>query len=180
MQKNFVVQEGNRGVSVTDFAGLLRALGEARVEFILVGGAAATAHGSARLTQDLDVVYSRQPENLQRLVRALAPHSPYLRGAPPGLPFKWDLSTLQRGLNFTLVTSLGAIDLFGEIAGGGPYENLVDDTIVLDLFGIKARCLSLKRLIEVKRASGRPRDLEAIAELESILARTLERSDAGS
>lgn len=163
---------------MTDFAGLLRALGEAGVEFILVGGAAATAHGSARLTLDLDVVYSRQPENLHRLVRALAPHSPYLRGAPPGLPFKWDFLTLRRGLNFTLVTSLGAIDLLGEIVGGGSYENLVDDTIVLDLFGIKCRCLSLKRLIEVKLAAGRPRDLEVIAELESILAEQ-ERGNSG-
>ncbi len=160
---------------MTDFAGLFRALSESGAEFILVGGAAATAHGSARLTQDLDVVYSRQPQNLQRLVRALAPYSPYLRGAPPGLPFKWDLFTLERGLNFTLITSLGAIDLLGEIAGGGPYENLVADTIVLDLFGIKCRCLSLRRLIEVKRAAGRPRDLEAIAELEAILSRKLER-----
>jgi hypothetical protein len=155
---------------MTDFAGLLRALGEAGVEFIMVGGAAATAHGSARLTLDLDVVYSRQTDNLHRLVRALAPHSPYLRGAPPGLPFRWDLSTLQRGLNFTLVTSLGAIDLLGEIAGGGAYENLIGDTIALDVFGIKCRCLSLKCLIQVKRAAGRPRDFEVIAELESILA----------
>jgi predicted nucleotidyltransferase len=162
---------------MTDFAGLLRALDEAGVEFILIGGAAATAHGSARLTQDLDIVYSRQPENLQRLVQALAPRSPYLRGAPAGLPFKWDLSTLQRGLNFTLITSLGAIDLLGEIAGGGSYENLIDDTIVLDLFGIKCRCLSLARLIQVKRAAGRPRDLEAVAELEAIFAERQERGE---
>ena len=164
---------------MTDFAGLLRALGKTEVEFIIVGGAAATAHGSARLTQDLDLVYSRQPLNLQRIVRALAPYSPYLRGAPPGLPFEWDVSTLQRGLNFTLITSLGAIDLLGEIAGGGSYENLAADTIVLGLFGIRCRCLSLRRLIEVKRAAGRPRDLEAIAELESILSRQKDQGRAG-
>ena len=164
---------------MTDLADLLRALCEAGVDFILVGGAAATAHGSARLTQDLDVVYSRQPENLQRLVQALAPRSPYLRGAPPGLPFKWELSTLQRGLNFTLITSLGAIDLLGEIAGGGSYENLIADTIVLHVFGIRCRCLSLKRLILVKRAAGRPRDLEAVAELEAILAQQQERQETG-
>ena len=163
---------------MTDFARLLRTLGEGGVEFILVGGAAATAHGSSRLTQDVDVVYRRHSENLLRIVRALEPYSPYLRGAPPGLPFKWDLLTVQRGLNFTLITSLGAIDLLGEITGGGSYDNLVDDTIVLDLFGIRCRCLSLRRLIEVKRAAGRPRDFEAIAELEAILARKLESSEA--
>jgi hypothetical protein len=71
---------------VTDSAALLRTLVEAGVEFIIVGGAAATAHGSARLTLDLDIVYRRAPENIDRLTAALAPHRPYLRGAPPGLP----------------------------------------------------------------------------------------------
>ncbi len=90
-----------------DFPGLLRALVEARVRFIIVGGAAATAHGAARLTQDLDVVYDRHPENLERLAVALAPHEPYLRGAPGGLPFRLDVETLRRGLNFTLTSKLG-------------------------------------------------------------------------
>jgi hypothetical protein len=74
---------------VTDFPGLLQALAGEGVEFILVGGAAATAHGSARLTLDVDIVYRRSADNLERVVRALAPHVPYLRGAPPGLPTSW-------------------------------------------------------------------------------------------
>ena len=94
-----------------------------RVEYIVVGGAAALAHGSARFTQNLDVVYSRSPENLERLVSALRDLRPYLRGAPPGLPFVWDRVTLARGLNFTLETSLGQIDLLGEIPGGGTYAD---------------------------------------------------------
>ena len=103
---------------MTDFAALLKVLTAADVGFIIVGGAAATAHGSARLTQDLDVVYDRSSENLSRLVSALAPYRPYPRGAPPGLPFSWDECTVRNGLNFTLITALGAIDLLGEIAGG--------------------------------------------------------------
>ena len=75
---------------MTDFAALLQCLAHAQVEYILVGGAAATAHGSARLTQDLDIVYRRSEDNIRRLASALAPHTPYLRGAPPGLPFTWD------------------------------------------------------------------------------------------
>lgn len=51
---------------MTDFDGLLRLLAEGNVEFILVGGLAATAHGSARFTQDVDVVYRRTPENIAR------------------------------------------------------------------------------------------------------------------
>jgi len=147
---------------------MLAALTGAGVDYILVGGAAAIAHGSARLTQDVDIVYARAAVNLSKLVKALGPHTPYLRGAPPGLPFQFDEQTLRRGLNFMLTTSLGDIDLLGEITGGGGYEDLLPDSVVLEVFGLHCRGLSLDRLIEVKRAAGRPKDLEAIAELEAI------------
>ena len=160
-----------------DYEGLIRALHRADVEFILVGGAAATALGSSRLTLDLDVVYARTPANIEGLVRALAPLSPYLRGAPPGLPFRWDEDMLRRGLNFTLTTSRGNIDLLGEITGGGGYADLLPHTVEVALFGMTVRCLGLDKLIEVKRAAGRPKDLEAVAELEAIRE---ERSKLGS
>ena len=153
---------------MTDFKALLEALADAEVEFILVGGLAAIAHGSARLTQDIDIVYARDEGNLERLADALAPHGPYLRGAPPGLPFKWDVATLLHGLNFTLETSLGDIDILGEITGGGRYEDLLGHSIELTLFQRPALCLDLEKLIETKRAAGRPKDLEAIAELEAL------------
>jgi predicted nucleotidyltransferase len=153
---------------VIDYRGLLRALSDAGVEFIIVGGAAATAHGSARLTQDLDIVYSRTAQNLERLALALAPHEPYLRGAPQGLPFALDAATLTAGLNFTLTSKLGDIDLLGEITGGGGYADLIEDTLEIELFGMTCRCIGLVKLIEVKRAAGPPKDLEAIAELEVI------------
>ena len=147
----------------------LRLLGEARVDFIVVGGAAAIAHGSSRLTNDLDIVYSRRADNIDRLARALLPVKPYLRGAPPGLPFRWDSATISRGLNFTLTTELGDLDVLGEIAGGGGYEALLPHSPELSVFGTVFRCLNLEKLIHVKRAAGRPKDLEAIAELEAIL-----------
>src|SRR5438128_4509354 len=100
---------------MTEFEKLLRVLKEGGVEFIVVGGVAAVAHGSARLTQDLDLVYGRTSENIDRLVSTLEPLRPYLRGAPPGLPFRLDAPTIRRGLNFTLTTSLGALDLLGEV-----------------------------------------------------------------
>jgi hypothetical protein len=151
-----------------DYAKALTVLSRGGVEFILVDGAEATAHGSVRLTQDLDVVYRRDDANLQRLAEALAPNQPYLRGAPPGLPFHLDLSTLRQGLNFTLTTSLGDIDLLGEITGSGTYDDLVETSLWLELFGIRCRCIGLETLIRAKRAAGRPTDLEAIAELEAI------------
>ena len=152
----------------TQFPDLLRLLFHAGIEYIVVGGAAATAHGSARLTRDLDIVYSRTTENIERLVRAFAPLSPYPRSAPPGLPFKWDRRTIEMGLNFTLDVSLGSIDLLGEVTGGGAYEQLLPHCVWLELYGIRCQCLDLETLIHTKRAAGRPKDFDALAELEAI------------
>ncbi len=162
---------------MTDLGRILTVLAAGEVRFILIGGAAAIAHGSARLTLDVDVVYERNRANLERLARTLAPFEPYLRGAPPGLPFRLDVETLERGLNFTLTTTLGALDLLGEVTGGGSYQDLLPHTREIGAFGVSCRCLDLPRLIQVKRAAGRPKDLEAIAELEAILDER-ERSDS--
>ena len=152
-----------------DYARFFAALCGGNVEFILVGGTAANVHGSARLTQDVAIVYRRSRENVARLVAALGPFDPYLRGAPPGLPFRWDAETIWRGLNFTLQTALGPVDALGEITGGGGYDALLAHTLEIEAFGQRIRCLDLRKLIEVKRAAGRPKDLEAVAELEALL-----------
>jgi hypothetical protein len=159
---------------VTDFAALLQALVGGGVEFIVIGGVAATAHGSAHVTVDLDVVYRRSAGNVARLAAALAPLAPYLRGAPPGLPFTFDPDTIRRGLNFTLTTRAGDLDVLGEATGGGTYDALLPRTIVLTIFGFDCRFVDLDTLIHLKRAAGRPKDLERIAELEALAA---ERGD---
>lgn len=89
-------------------------------------------------------------------------------GAPLGLPFQWDRATLERGLNFTLTTSLGDVDLLGEIPGGASYEALQAGAVAVNLFGVQRLCLNLQQLIRAKRAAGRPKDLEALADLEAI------------
>ncbi len=152
-----------------DFAGLLRRLLDAHVEFILVGGVAGIVHGAARATFDIDVVYRRSADNIARLVDALRPIQPYLRGAPTGLPFVFDAATVQGGLNFTLETAVGDLDLLGEITGGGSYDQLVAGSVIIDVFGHACRTVSLETLVHLKRAAGRPKDLEAIAELEALL-----------
>lgn len=76
---------------------------------------------------------------------------------------------MRRGLNFTLTGDLGDIDLLGEIIGGGGYENLMPRSIRIQVFGRECLCLGLDALIQVKRAAGRPKDFEAIAELEAML-----------
>jgi hypothetical protein len=153
---------------VTDFEGLLAALVNGGVAFIVIGGMAATAHGSAHVTVDLDVVYDRTPENIARLASALSPLQPYLRGAPPGLPFQIDVATIRRGLNFTLTTLAGDLDLLGEAAGGGTYGAILPRSEVRILFGLRVRFVDLETLIRLKRAAGRPKDLERVAELEAI------------
>ena len=153
---------------MTQFNTLIPLLVKGGVRFILVGGAAAVAHGSSRLTNDLDIVYERSTENIRRIIDTLDPYQPYLRGAPPGLPFRWETKTLAAGLNFTLTTSLGNIDLLGEIAGGGKFETLIDESSAIEIFGVSCLCVSLEKLIQLKRAAGRPKDLEVIAELELI------------
>src|SRR5687767_7753598 len=111
---------------------------------------------------DLEVVYDRRRANIRRLVAALAPLSTYLRGAPPGLPFQFDEHTVQAGLNFTLITDAGAIDLLGEMTGVGSFDALAGRTTDVSLFGCTYRCVDLETLIAAKRAAGRPKDLEVI------------------
>jgi predicted nucleotidyltransferase len=152
-----------------NFRALLPLLATHGVRFIVVGGGAAIAHGLARLTYDVDVVYARDDENIRNLIAAFENHRPYLRGAPPGLPFRWDEVTIKAGLNFTLTTTAGDIDLLGEITGGGSYEALLPFSEELTAFGVQCRFVTLERLIQLKRATGRPKDLEVIAELQALL-----------
>lgn len=153
---------------MTQFEALLTALHDSGVTFVIIGGVAATLHGSARLTSDLDVVYERTPENYQRIASALDSFEPYLRGAPPGLPFRFDAETIKRGLNFTLRTVAGDIDLLGEVTGLGFFPAIRARSVEATLYGKPYRFIDLDALIESKRAAGRPKDLEVVAELETI------------
>lgn len=71
-------------------------------------------------------------------------------------------------MNFTLNTTWGPIDLLGEITGGGTYDDLVSGCVRVTVYGVDGLCLGLESLIQVKRAVGRPKDLEALAELEAL------------
>ncbi len=157
---------------MTDFAKLLGALGEANVEFVVIGGLAVVTHGHVRATVDLDVCYARSPENNRRLIGALAPFHPRLRGAPPELPFFWDERTLKNGLNFTLVTDVGEIDLLGEVTGVGGYANLAFSAVESSLFGRAVKVIDLDTLIASKAAAGRPKDLLDLEALRLLKERS--------
>lgn len=154
----------------------LRLLTQHRIEFVIIGGVAISAHGSSYLTFDLDLCYARTRENIERLVAVLAPYHPRPRDFPSNLTFIWDEQTLQQGTNFTFVTDLGNIDLLGEVAGVGDYNEVRGASVVLALFGLQCRVLSLDALIASKRAAGRTKDLLVLPELEA-LREVLEKTD---
>ena len=143
-------------------------LSEAGVDVVIVGGVALRAHGSGYLTQDLDICYSRTRANLERIAAALAPLDPRPRGFPDGLPFVWDLSTLQNGTNFTFKTTLCDIDLLGEVAGVGTYEEVFNNSVVMDFDGLCVNVLSIDALIKAKETAGRPKDAAGLNELYAL------------
>ena len=147
---------------------LLKLLGEHKVDCVIVGGIAAAIHGSMLLTNDVDVCYARDPENLKRLAGALQSVHARLRNAPEGLPFILDAETLKRGLNFTFATDIGDLDLLGEVRGVGHYEEVLVGSITVELFGYRFAVIDIGKLILAKRAAGRPKDLMALPELEAI------------
>jgi hypothetical protein len=146
----------------------LRLLIQHQVEFVIVGGVAISAHGSAYLTYDLDVAYARTRDNLKRLAAALAPYHPRPRDFPADLPFVRDEQTIKQSTNFTLTTDLGNIDLLGEVAGLGDYDQVRAQCVVMNLFDLPCKVLSLDALIVAKRAAGRTKDLLVLPELEAL------------
>jgi hypothetical protein len=153
---------------VTNFEAALKVLADGGVNFVVVGAYAAVAQGFSQLTRDLDICYERTPQNMKRLAAALAPHHPRLRGAPEGLPFLLDHLTLSQGMNFTLQTDLGDIDLLGELSGLGQFPEVARDAVLTPLFGGFYRMASLDAIIRSKRAAGRGKDLNALPELEAL------------
>ncbi len=147
---------------------ILRQLHQRGVEYVLIGGLAMIAHGSAYVTNDLDVCYERSKASVAKLAAAMAPLHPYLRGAPPGLPFRFDAPTIQAGLNFTLTTDYGDVDFLGEVRGIGFYPAVFQQSIPKMMFGMEVRVLSLDGLIASKKAAGRTKDRLHLLELEEL------------
>ena len=154
-----------------DFRRLLAAFASAGADVVVIGGLALTVRGGSRATFDLDLCYDRAPANLPRVVAALAPLSPRLRGADPALPFFWDEATVRSGCNFTLTCDAGDVDLLGEVTGVGGYREIAALASRVDLFGAPTLVLDLDGLERCKRAVGRAKDLLDLAEIAAIRAR---------
>jgi hypothetical protein len=147
---------------------IVRLLGRHGVRYVLIGGLAAVSHGSALVTQDVDICHARDQPNLARLAHALAEVHAELRGAPPALPFSQDSETLHRGDSFTFTTDLGALDILATPAGTSGFDDLARTADAYDLFGQRVLVASLDDLIRMKRAAGRAKDLLAIEELGAL------------
>ncbi|HET9286225.1 MAG TPA: hypothetical protein VFO26_01590 [Gaiella sp.] len=139
------------------------------VDFVLIGGMAGVARGSAYVTLDVDVAYDRARANLERLAGALQALDAKLRGAPPDLPFVPDAKTLENGANFTFDTRYGSLDILADPAGAPAYAALRDEAgDVLVVEGFPIRVASLDHLIAMKEAAGRPKDLLMASEYRVI------------
>ncbi|MDQ3633541.1 MAG: hypothetical protein M3405_03405 [Acidobacteriota bacterium] len=146
----------------------LKALTENEVEFVIIGEIATYFYGCETITLKLEIYYSRTNDNLIRIVKALKPFNPLLRGFPENLPFIWDDRTLQNGTNFTLDTDLGSIDLLGEVSGVGNYSDVETSSVKMKICDVDVKVISLNDLINAKRAAGRTKDLLVLPELEAL------------
>ena len=147
---------------------LLARLAEERVRFSVIGGVALIARGVQRSTEDLDIAYARDRENLARLAAALRPLHPKLRGVPGDLPFVLDEASLRMGLNFTLDTDFGPLDLLGEVAGLGTFDHVDAASSEVEIGGVRILVLTLDGLEAAKRAAGRPKDFVDLGYIRAL------------
>ncbi|MEZ6232776.1 MAG: hypothetical protein R3B68_01170 [Phycisphaerales bacterium] len=138
------------------------------VEFVVIGGQAQVLHGGLRPTVDVDVCYGRSRANLERLASALREIAPTLRGAPPDLPVRLDARTLEMGLNFTLSTRIGDLDLLGEVEPIGAYEQVLASAETYELPVGRVQAISLDDLIRVKEHIKRAKDAGSVEELRAL------------
>jgi len=152
-------------------ADILRRLGEHGVAFVVVGGYAAVAHGGTLVTQDLDVCCDLSADNLLRIQEALKDVQPVHRMTPKRLPLRLTKDNCQGLKNIYLDTDIGQLDCLGEILGIGDFQAVQKRSMVVDADGYQLRLLELDALIQAKKALNRPRDQEALLQLEALRER---------
>jgi hypothetical protein len=157
------------GVPVPDYLALIRTLVEHGVDFIIVGGVSAVLHGAPVTTFDLDMVHSRTPDNIIRLLSALQDLDAYYRGRGDQRLRPTPARLASPGHQL-LMTRLGPLDRLGTIGAGHDYEGLLTHTLELQVSGMPVRILDLETLIRTKVELDRDKDRAVIP----ILRRTLE------
>lgn len=152
----------------TDFLAILEALERCHVDFIVVGGVAAVLHGAPINTFDLDIVHSRHPANVSRLLTALTSLDAHARGRPSLRP---DAAHLASAGHQLLMTRLGPLDVLGSAGDKRTYEDLSPYAVVMALAPtLTVRVLRLDWLIRLKEETAGDKDRAVLP----ILRRTLE------
>lgn len=152
-------------MALPDLEGLLRALVNEGVEFVLIGGLAVAAHGFVRATEDIDVVPSPERENLDRLLNRLIREDARLSLAPDRVPGADERRALYSGRNLSVSTRLGDVDVVQRLPGVPGYAQLAARAARITPFGLDVLVASREDLIAMKRAGGRAIDL---ADLEQL------------
>ena len=149
---------------------LTRRLVEAQVEFVLIGGFAAVAHGATLVTRDVDICCRFNEPNLKRIQQALAELHPVHRSRPD-LPLDLTPGECVRLKNLYLKTDLGAVDCLGEVLGIGAFENVLQHSIEVELPFGSCKILDLEGLIRAKEAMNREHDRITVRQLREIQRR---------
>jgi hypothetical protein len=147
---------------------LLGALVQGAVDFVVIGGLAAQAHGSPLITEDLDICFDLDRANLERLALVLEQLSAVRRGMPEGVEAPLDARALRAGDVFTLRTRYGDLDLLARPDPGLDYVQLRSRASRFDLAGLTVWIADLGDVIAMKRAAARPKDLLAIEHLGAL------------
>src|SRR5437867_1334960 len=143
---------------------------EAQVEFVLIGGFAAVAHGATLVTRDVDICCRFTEENLMRIQQAFADLHPVHRSRPD-LPLALTRAQCASLKNLYLKTDLGIVDCLGEVLGLGDFESVWKHSIELELPFGNCRILDLDGLIRAKEAMNRDHDRITVRQLREIKRR---------
>lgn len=147
---------------------ILHRLNEHAVDYVVIGGLAGIAQGSALPSFDLDIAYARDRANLERLADVLVEMGAVLRGAPESLPFKPDTKTLEAGSHFTFETPFGSFDILSDPTGAPKYLELKASAVATELDGEEVLVASLEHLIAMKEATGRDKDAYMAKEYRTL------------
>jgi hypothetical protein len=150
---------------------LIRRLIAAEVEFVLVGGFAAVAHGATLVTRDVDICLRFSEANLMRLQKALADLHPTHRPRTD-IPLNLTPDQCKTLKNLYLKTDLGNLDCLSEILGVGNFDEVLRQAIEIDLPSGKCRILNIDALIRAKEAMNRDHDRITVKHLREIKKRT--------
>jgi hypothetical protein len=148
---------------------LLEELGNARVEYVLVGGMAAVVHGAPTTTFDIDIVHRRTDDNVTRLLSVLDRHGTRYRSQPKGRILAPTKEALLGQGHHNLITDLGPIDILGALVGDLGYDDLAADAETREEGNLSVCVVSLRRLIEIKSRTNRAKDRIALPILLALL-----------